>query len=103
MMNWWHHYEIAALLNWAACSVIGLLCIDQLNGCRCRENLVDRARYALLLTGAMASGLQPVLWGEWPSWSDAFMSFAVCLWLGLSSRRVHTPDYDGPQRRLEDA
>ena len=59
--------------------------------------------YALMLAGATASGLQPVLFSTWPAWADVFMSAAVCLWLGLSSRRVHTPDYDGPQRRLEDA
>ena len=93
MMNWWHHYEIAALLNWAACSVIGLLCIDQLNGCRCRENLVDRARYALLLTGAMASGLQPVLFSTWPAWADVFSSFTVMGYLAVSAIRWRIKDH----------
>ena len=91
-MNWWHHYEIAALLNWAACSVIGLLCIDQLNGYRCRENLVDRARYALLLTGATASGLQPVLFSTWPAWADVFMSFAVLAGMAINAVRWHIKD-----------
>ena len=91
-MNWWHHYEIAALLNWAACSVIGLLCIDQLNGCRCRENRVDRARYALLLTGATASGLQPVLFSTWPAWADVFMSFAVLAGMVINAVRWHLKD-----------
>lgn len=86
-MNWWHQYEIAALLNWAACTVIGLLCIDQLNSCRCRENLVDRARYSLLLTGAMASGLQPVLFSTWPAWADVFSSVTVMGYLAVSALR----------------
>ena len=88
-MNFVHHYEIAALANWAFCSVIGLLCIGQLNSCRCRENQFDRARYALLLAGAMASGLQPVLFSTWPTWADAFMSAAVLAGLAINAARWH--------------
>ena len=84
-----HHYEMAALVNWAFCSVIGLLCIDQLNSCRCRENKLDRARYALLLAGATASGLQPVLFSTWPAWADVFMSFAMLAGMVINAVRWH--------------
>ena len=91
-MSFSHHYEMAALVNWAFCSVIGLLCIDQLNSCRCRENKLDRARYALLLAGATASGLQPVLFSTWPAWADVFMSFAVLSGMVINAVRWHLKD-----------
>jgi len=86
-MSFAHNHELAALANWAFCSLIGLLCIGQLNSCRCRENLFDRARYALLLSGAMASGLQPLLFRTWPAWADVFMSAAVLFGLTINAWR----------------
>ena len=91
-MSFVHHYEIAALANWVFCSAIGLLCIDQLNSCRCRENKLDRARYALLLAGATASGLQPLLFRTWPAWADVFMSFAVLAGMVINAVRWHLKD-----------
>lgn len=91
-MSFVHHYEMAALVNWAFCSVIGLLCIDQLNSFRCRENKLDRARYALLLAGATASGLQPVLFSTWPAWADVFMSAAVLAGMVINVVRWHIKD-----------
>jgi hypothetical protein len=80
-------YELAALANWGICSAIGLLCLDQLNSCRCRENAWDRARYAMLLGGATASGLQPVLFRSWPAWADVAMSAAVLAGLLINAWR----------------
>jgi len=91
-MSFSHYYEMAALVNWAFCSVIGLLCLDQLNSRRCRENKLDRARYALLLAGATASGLQPVLFSTWPAWADVFMSFAVLAGSVINAVRWHIKD-----------
>ena len=88
-MSFVHHYEIAALANWVFCSAIGMLCLDQLNSRRCRENKFDRARYALMLAGATASGLQPVLFSTWPAWADAFMSAAVLAGLAINAARWH--------------
>lgn len=84
-----HHYDLAALANWAFCSVIGLLCLGQLNSCRCRENKLDRARYALLLAGATASGLQPLLFRTWPALADVFMSGTVMAGLAINAVRWH--------------
>ena len=86
------HYELAALANWAFCSVIGLLCIGQLNSCRCRENKLDRARYALMLAGATASGLQPLLFRTWPALADVFMSAAVLAGMVINVVRWHIKD-----------
>lgn len=102
-MTWYDQQHLLAMINFTSCMGIVWFCICRLNTERARVHLGDRLKYTLLLATAISSALQPMLWGEWSSWSDAFMSFAVCLWLGLSSQRVHTPDYDGPQRRLEDA
>ena len=88
-MNFMHHYEVAAILNWALCTGIGWLCIGQLNSCRCRENLYDRARYVLLLAGAMASGLQPLLFSTWPAWADVFMGFTVLFGMAINAVRWH--------------
>lgn len=91
-MSFVHHYEMAALVNWAFCSVICLLCLGQLNSCRCRENKLDRARYALLLAGATASGMQPALFSTWPAWADVFMSGAVMAGLAINAVRWHLKD-----------
>ena len=91
-MSFSHHYELAALANWAFCSVISLLCLGQLNSCRCRENKLDRARYALLLAGATASGLQPLLFRTWPAWADVFMSAAVLAGMVINVVRWHIKD-----------
>lgn len=91
-MSFSHQYELAALANWAFCSVIGLLCLGQLNSGRCRENKLDRARYALLLAGATAAGLQPVLFSTWPAWADVFMSFAVLAGMVINAVRWHLKD-----------
>ncbi len=88
-MSFVHHYEMVALANWAFCSVIGLLCLGQLNSFRCRENLYDRARYVLLLAGATASGLQPLLFSTWPAWADVFMSAAVLAGMVINAVRWH--------------
>lgn len=91
-MSFVHHYEIAALANWAFCSVIGLLCLGQLNSWRCRENKLDRARYALMLAGATASGLQPLLFSTWPAWADVFMIGTVTAGLAINAVRWHLKD-----------
>ena len=77
----WSAHQILAVANLAICTAIFWSCICRLNADICKRYLLARARYALLLTGAFASGLQPVLWGEWPSVADVF--FAACVLAGL--------------------
>lgn len=93
--------HLLALLNFSACLLIGYLCICRLNTAKARDYLAARARYTLLLGGACASGLQPMLWGEWPSAADVAMSLCVCAWLAIQSWSSFA-QHDGRLRRKED-
>lgn len=101
MMPWTDSQHLLALLNFLSCNGIVYYCICRLNTEKARTSWMARLRYTLLLATAASSGLQPVLWGEWSSWSDAVMSLAVCLWLMLSTP-VPAEKYDGPRRRVGD-
>lgn len=99
-MTWSDTQHLLALLNFFACTCIGWACLCRLNTEKARLNRMARLRYTLLMAAATSSGLQPILWGEWPSWADASLSLAVCAWLALSTWG-HAP-YHGPQRRAGD-
>ena len=77
----WEMHQLLAVTNMAFCMGIGWSCICRLNSQACKRLLLERARYALLLAGAVASGAQPVLWGSWPTIGSVI--FALCVLLAL--------------------
>ena len=100
-MNPFDLQHLLALLNFSACLLIGYLCICRLNTAKARDYLAARARYTLLLGGACASGLQPMLWGEWPSAADTAMTLCVAAWLAIQSLHL-AARADGRARRSTD-
>ena len=78
----WQSHQLLAMLNLGICLGIGWACICRLNSVVCRKYKSARARYALLLTGALASGLQPALWGAWPTVGEAILG--ACVLAGLA-------------------
>lgn len=93
--------HLLALLNFASCLSVVWFCLCRLNTSKARDYLAARARYTLLLAGASASGMQPILWGEWPSVADVAMSLCVCAWLAIQSWSSFA-QHDGRLRRKED-
>lgn len=73
----WETYQVTAVINLMVCMSICWACMCRLNADICRQHLAARARYALLMGGAMASGLQPLLWGTWPSAGDVLFGCSV--------------------------
>ncbi|MBO0943369.1 hypothetical protein J1N44_17055 [Acidovorax temperans] len=73
----WESHQLLAVANLVICLAIAWACICRLNTDVCKHLLRPRARYTLLLAGALASGLQPVLFGAWPSVGTVFFSAAV--------------------------
>ena len=73
----WQTHQLLAMLNLVLCAGIGWACICRLNSDICRRYKLSRARYSLLLAGALSSGLQPVLWDSWPGIADTV--FAACV------------------------
>ena len=70
-------YQWLAAFNCLLCAGIAWVSIFRLNSETCKVNLKQRARYTLLLTGALVSGLQTALFGEWPGISTILFSLAV--------------------------
>lgn len=73
----WQTEQLLAVLNLIICLAIGWACICRLNADVCKHLLRPRARYTLLLAGALANGLQPVLWGTWPGVGTVIFGAAV--------------------------
>lgn len=97
----WQTHQLLAVLNLTICLGIAWACICRLNSDVSRRFKLARARYTLLIAGALASGLQPVLWGMWPSVAD--VSFAGCMLAGLVINVVRWPHHAvAPMRRMED-
>lgn len=78
----WHTHQLLAVLNLIICAGIAWACICRLNSEICRRFRVARARYTILLGGAVASGLQPTLWDSWPTVGGVL--FAACVLAGLA-------------------
>ncbi len=79
--------QLLAVTNWLICMAVAWACICRLNSDICKRRLLLRARYTLLLTGALASGLQPALWGEWPGIGDILFALTVLGSLLLNIQR----------------
>jgi len=101
MITWSDMQHLLALLNFGACTSIGWFCVCRLNTDKARIYRMARLRYTLMMAAATSSGLQPLLWGEWPSVADTALALAVCAWLAMSTWGAPHP-YDGPRRRMGD-
>ena len=97
----WETHQILAVLNLAVCMGVVWACICRLNTPICRIYRLSRARYTLLLAGALASGLQPVLWGDWPTIGETV--FGACVLAGLGINVVRWRGASHPRRRIYDA
>ena len=80
----WHTIQLLSLANFAICSGIGWACICRLNTEVCRRYPLARARYTLLLAGATASGLEPLLFGVRPGVGSVIFSGAVLVGLAIN-------------------
>ena len=83
-------YQWLAAFNWLLCAGIAWASICRLNSKVCKVNLKQRARYTLLLTGALVSGLQTALFGEWPGISAILLSLAVFCSMVLNMPRPNS-------------
>lgn len=96
----WQTHQLLAVVNLAICAGIAWACICRLNSEISRRYRLARARYALLLAGAMACGLQPTLWGSWPTVGTVL--FAGCVLAGLAINVVRWHSHGAPKRRVGD-
>ncbi|PIG09930.1 hypothetical protein [Comamonas sp. 26] len=88
----WETHQLIAMVNLAICLAIGWACICRLNSNISRRFRLARARYALLLAGAMSSGLQPLMFGTWSSIADVIFNSAVLAGLVLNVVRWYAPE-----------
>lgn len=88
----WETHQLIAMANLAICLAIGWACICRLNSNISRRFRLARARYALLLAGAMSSGLQPLMFGTWSSIADVIFNSAVLAGLVLNVVRWYAPE-----------
>ena len=93
-------HQPLALLNLALCLAIGWACICRRNSHVPRVHTLARARYSLLLAGALASGMQPALWGTWTTVGDTIFSACVLAGLLINVARWHGAAH--PMRRSDD-
>jgi hypothetical protein len=88
----WETHQLLAMANLAICLGIGWACICRLNSHISRRYRLARARYSLLLAGAMTSGLQPLMFGTWSSIADVIFNSAVLSGLALNVVRWYAPE-----------
>lgn len=96
----WQTHQLLAVLNLVLCAGIAWACICRLNSEICRRYRAARAKYSLLLAGALASGMQPALWGSWPTVGGVL--FAGCVLAGLAINVVRWYGQAHPMQRKED-
>ena len=97
----WKAMQLLAVINLAFCLGIVWACICRLNTQLCRKYLSARARYALLLTGALACGFQPVFYGYAPGIGTVLFTGSVLVGMILNlSRWLITNEV--PKRRATD-
>lgn len=97
----WQTHQLLAMVNLIICAGIAWACICRLNSEICRRFKLSRARYTLLLAGALALGMEPALWGSWPTVGSVM--FAGCVLAGLAINVVRWHGRSGhPMRRKED-
>lgn len=80
----WQNHQLLAMVNLGLCLGIAWACICRLNSDICRRYKRARARYSMLLAGAMSCGLQPLLWGSWPTVGSAILAASVLGYLVIN-------------------
>lgn len=96
----WQAHQLLAMANLAICGCICWACLCRLNSRICQAYRLARARYVLLLTGAVAAGLQPLLFNTWPNVASVIFAAAVLAGLGLNVVRWSSGAH--PMRRSDD-
>lgn len=96
----WQAHQLLAMLNLAICMAIAWACICRLNSHVARVHKWARAKYSLLLAGAVASGFQPALWNSWTTVGDTIFSACVLAGLLINVARWHGAAH--PHRRSDD-
>lgn len=79
--------QFIAVCNLAFCLAIVWACICRLNDKICRTHLRPRARYSMLMGGAIASGLQPLLFHTMPGPGETIFSASVLAGMALNVTR----------------
>jgi hypothetical protein len=80
------YYKILIAFNFFVCMGIVWMCLCRLNVSSVEVHPQVRAYYTLLLTGAMAYGLQAPLFGYIPTPAGIF--FATCVAIGMLMSRA---------------
>ena len=80
-------YQILALLNAGVCTAIMTTCIYRLALCHTGISALVRLKYTVLLSGSMAHGFQPFLFGDMPSYGGLAMSLSAFVGLLCSASR----------------
>ena len=83
----WQTIQLLALANLGACLGVAWVCICRLNTQACRVYLSLRARYTLLMAGALACGFQPLLFGYVPG--EGAVLFTHCVLAALILNMPH--------------
>jgi len=60
------------------------LCICKLNTILCKKYIRMRIKFMVLLIGAVASGLQPILWESYPDVGNCILSTALLIYLYMN-------------------
>lgn len=97
----WQTHQLLAMVNLIICAGIAWACICRLNSDISSRFKLARARYTLMLAGALACGLQPLLWGDWPTVGTVVFSAAVLAGLVINVARWYGAG--APKRRKGDA
>ena len=103
-MSFWDLKYLLAFGNLCLCVAIIVVCscrIDRMSGQR--TFLKFRVNYSVLLMAALASGLQPLFFGQWPSAPDLLVNAAV-FWFLASGRvawRNGAPEYTSKPMPLD--
>lgn len=97
----WQTHQLLAVVNLILCAGIAWACICRLNSEISRRFKLARTRYTLLMGGAMACGLQPLLFGDWPTVGTVVFCTAVLA--GLMINVAHWYGAGAPKRRKGDA
>lgn len=87
------------IINFVVCVGIFWACICRLNSPVSKHYLRVRARYTLLLAGALISGLQTVLLGERPTTAGVVLAGVILVGLILNVNRWSL--FNGTERRDE--
>ena len=77
--------NIAALVNLVSSLAIFWLCICKLNTRLSKKYLRVRLKFTILLVGSVASGLQPILWVDYPNTGHCILSTCLAIYLYMNS------------------